>query len=113
MTRLEQRRRQTLNRALIGFLRSQGWLQNRRPGESELLEALLAQLAASPAEVVLLNLEDLWAESMPQNVPGTSTERVNWRRKTRLALEQILQSPALASVLGQLNKLRHGKIRYG
>lgn len=37
-------------------------------------------LAASAAPVVLLTLEDLWLEPLPQNVPGTSSERPNWQR---------------------------------
>ena len=52
------------------------------------IPALLKWLKASPAEIVLINLEDLWAETRPQNVPGTSSERPNWRRKARLSLEQ-------------------------
>jgi 4-alpha-glucanotransferase len=38
------------------------------------------KLAASQAAVVLITLEDLWLEPLPQNVPGTSTERPNWQR---------------------------------
>ena len=50
---------------------------------------MLTWLKASPAEITLVNLEDLWLETRPQNVPGTSTERPNWRRKSKLNLAQI------------------------
>jgi 4-alpha-glucanotransferase len=40
-------------------------------------------LARGPAEIMLATLEDLWLEPDPQNVPGTSSERPNWRRPLR------------------------------
>jgi 4-alpha-glucanotransferase len=69
-------------------------------------QACLAWLGASPAEVVLVNLEDLWLETHPQNVPGTSTERPNWRRKARLTIEQIQRAPGLREALAVLNQAR-------
>ena len=53
------------------------------------LRRLLEILAASPARMVLVNLEDLWGETEPQNVPGTHTERPNWRRKARYTFEEF------------------------
>jgi 4-alpha-glucanotransferase len=69
------------------------------------LEALLVWLGRSPSELVLINLEDLWSEARPQNVPGTSTERPNWRRKARLTLEQIFAKPEVRKLLS--------KVRFG
>ncbi len=54
----------------------------------EVLSALWTHLSKGPAEVVLANLEDVWLETRPQNVPGTSAERDNWRNKVRFAIEQ-------------------------
>jgi 4-alpha-glucanotransferase len=54
-----------------------------------ILAGALAWLAASPARLVLVNLEDLWLETEPQNVPGTGPERPNWRGKTARALEEL------------------------
>jgi 4-alpha-glucanotransferase len=48
---------------------------------------------------VLINLEDLWLEKRPQNVPGTSTERPNWRRKAKLTLEQLFRDPRLRKLI--------------
>src|SRR5262249_12070932 len=53
------------------------------------LRGELATLARSPARVALASLDDLLGEPEPQNVPGTSVERPNWRRKHRLSLEEI------------------------
>lgn len=50
---------------------------------SELLPWVLAYLAGSPPALVLVNLEDLFLETRPQNVPGTGAEWPNWQRKIR------------------------------
>ncbi len=51
---------------------------------------LLEALGRSDAPVVLANVEDLWGEIRPHNVPGTGQERPNWRRRAARPLEDIL-----------------------
>jgi 4-alpha-glucanotransferase len=70
------------------------------------LDALLRHLAASPARFMLINLEDLWLETRPQNVPGTSTERPNWRRRSRFDIEALIGEPSLTSPLVEVDRLR-------
>ncbi|RYZ65405.1 MAG: hypothetical protein EOP05_20650, partial [Proteobacteria bacterium] len=53
---------------------------------TELLSASLKHLAASDAEFVLVNIEDLWLETEPQNVPGTWKEAPNWKKKLKFSL---------------------------
>jgi 4-alpha-glucanotransferase len=86
-----KKNREQLKAALVQFLKTQGLLKGRSPALREVVRAVLMWLKSSPAEIVLINLEDLWLETRPQNVPGTSTERVNWRRKARLAIEKIFR----------------------
>jgi 4-alpha-glucanotransferase len=64
--------------------------------------SVLDQLADSQAEIVLLNLEDLWGETRPQNIPATGAERPNWRRRVRPSLEQIRKMSALAEELSNV-----------
>jgi hypothetical protein len=71
-----------------------------------LLEGCLTFLSASPAPVVLVNLEDLWLEREPQNVPGTSDERPNWQRKARYASEAFQEMPTVLDPLRTINDLR-------
>lgn len=68
------------------------------------LEALLTSLAASEAEIVLVNLEDLWGELEPQNVPGVP-ER-SWRHKFRLGLEAAQADGSIRRVLANVNDRR-------
>jgi 4-alpha-glucanotransferase len=70
------------------------------------LRALLAHLASSDAALVVVNLEDLWLEEEPQNVPGTSDERPNWRRKAARSLEEMRSSREVAALLEVVNRHR-------
>jgi 4-alpha-glucanotransferase len=56
--------------------------------------------------MVLVNLEDLWLETQPQNIPATGQERPNWRHKARYSLEEFSQMPQVVEVLQGLNNLR-------
>jgi 4-alpha-glucanotransferase len=68
------------------------------------LEALLTKLSASEAEIVLINLEDLWRELEPQNVPGVP-ER-SWKQKLRLSLEAARADGSIRRVLNNVNDRR-------
>jgi 4-alpha-glucanotransferase len=63
-------------------------------------------LAASDADIVLLNLEDLWLEAESQNTPGTVDERPNWKRRARLSLEEMRGSAELGELLRKIDEIR-------
>src|SRR4029077_16133944 len=94
-----KKQREKLKAALVKFLKTEGLLKNRNPRPQEILRAVLAWLKAGDSEIVLINLEDLWLEKRPQNVPGTSSERPNWRRKAQLTLEQIFRDRRLRKLI--------------
>lgn len=73
------------------------------------LDAWQARLAAGDAALMLVNLEDLWDETEPQNVPGTWRELPNWRRRARLTLDEIRADGMLAERLKRIDGLRRGK----
>ena len=100
----ERAHREQWKAGIIRFLRRLGFLPKGSATPREVFQAMLRFLARSPAPTVLVNLEDLWLEERPQNVPGTSTERPNWRRKARLSLEDIESSPAIARLCDVLTK---------
>lgn len=112
---VEQRKqRAALGRALTQHLRRSDVLERsalnrilqRRPEAAEALPALLEWLARSRAEIVLLNLEDLWLEEQPQNVPGTGPEKPNWRRRMRYTLAEMRTNASLTRALEQLSAAR-------
>jgi 4-alpha-glucanotransferase len=63
-------------------------------------------LATRAADLVLVNLEDLWQERRPQNVPGTGPERSNWRYRARHALEAFTTMPSVNETLRWLASAR-------
>ena len=78
----------------------------KREDPRAVLDALCLALADEPAEVVLLTLEDFWLEDLPQNVPGTHTERANWRRRFRRSLEEIFADDSIRAVLAEVARRR-------
>ena len=103
---MEREGRQTLKQALVSFLQYGGWAAEGSADPQAVLRAVLAFLSASSASVVLVNLEDLWLETQPQNVPGTGEERPNWHRKARYPLEMFSQLPQVVEVLKEIDRLR-------
>lgn len=73
------------------------------------LKGALLHLAASRADLVLVDLEETWGEREPQNRPGTGPEAMNWRRRCALSLEEIRKDQQLAEVLVETNRLRDKK----
>lgn len=102
----EREKRDALKQALISFLRKAGSLKGSGEDGAEVLRACLAYLAASPAPAVIVNLEDLWGETHPQNVPGIQEGRPNWRRKARYSLEAFCALPQVLDTLRELNQPR-------
>ena len=82
---------------------------NRKLDTHEAMRALLKWLAASPADVLLINLEDLWLEERPQNIPGTSQEKPNWRRRMTHTLDEIRSSEVVKGVLSTISAARHDR----
>jgi 4-alpha-glucanotransferase len=78
--------------------------------EYDLLRALLRHLAVSDARTLLINLEDLWLEDKPQNVPGTADERPNWQRRLARTLEEIESDPQIAALLAEIDTLRRASL---
>ncbi|MFV2040145.1 MAG: 4-alpha-glucanotransferase, partial [Acidimicrobiales bacterium] len=88
-------------------------LANAMGGDSdnpeELLALVLSWLGASASPLVVVWLEDLWLETEPVNIPGsTSAQRPNWRRPMKLLLEQVKADPTVARHLALLDSARKG-----
>ncbi len=103
----EREHRRAMLDALVNFLREQGRL-GEAGDVASVLRACLSHLAASEARIVLVNLEDLWLETQPQNVPSTAGECPNWRNKARYALEQFRALPEVIETLRRIDRLVRG-----
>jgi 4-alpha-glucanotransferase len=71
--------------------------------------AATADLAAGPAEVVLVALDDLALDPVPHNVPGTTVQRPNWERRVEGwsdALDEDRASAAAAAAIAAVVAVR-------
>ncbi len=80
------------------------------PLPEELLLALETFLARSASRMVCAQLEDWLGIEDPVNVPGTSDQYPNWRRRLTQDLEDILEGPLLAKHAAALKRPRQGTL---
>ena len=101
----ERETREAIRRSTVAVLVEQGHLSSGPTRQADkVLEALLEFLSASEAEMVLINLEDLWGETMPQNVPGLPGR--SWRHRFRVGFEEAAASGAIRRTLERVAALR-------
>jgi 4-alpha-glucanotransferase len=103
----ESEERAAIKKELVRILEREGWLSR---GEIEdIITACYALLADSRAMMTLVNLEDLWQETQPQNVPSTSYELPNWQRRAKLRLEQFSLYAGVIEALAKVNDIRNSE----
>lgn len=73
---------------------------------SELMADLQAYFARSPSLAFAVQLEDLMMEPLQANVPGTTDEQPNWRRRAKLSLEDIQTNETVSYICSAINKAR-------
>ena len=78
------------------------------PDSVEAAAALLAVASNSDAAMVVINVEDGWAEPAPQNVPGTVSERPNWKRRVAVPIEEWSEHPGLQRLVDAVARARPG-----
>ena len=98
--------RQSVRKALQEFLPGKPPRQASAEPAGSIMQRCQEWLASSRTKMVLVNLEDLWLETAPQNVPGTNLERPNWQRKARHSLEEFRTMAGVANVLRSIRRLR-------
>jgi 4-alpha-glucanotransferase len=96
----QRRERIDEKRKILEALTREGFLPQDFPREAadwneltgELHNAIIGYLVSTPSMLMLLNEEDLTKELAQQNLPGTTWQYPNWRRKMAYTLEE-LQGP--------------------
>ena len=79
---------------------------DEREDDAAIVVAANRYLAASPAAIVMAQLDDILGERAPVNVPGTSTQYPNWRRKLATGLADLAADDRLRRLCTALNELR-------
>ncbi|MEW6660750.1 MAG: 4-alpha-glucanotransferase [Thermodesulfobacteriota bacterium] len=79
------------------------------PGEAcpeEVRFGVLEYLAKSRAALLEVRLEEIFGVPYQQNLPGTTTQYPNWRRKLPLTLKEMRRNPAAARLAARLRQER-------
>ncbi len=103
---LERWVRGELRARLTSYLRARGFAIDSEDDSLGALRAMLTLIAGSRARWVLVNLEDLWLETSPQNIPDTVDEHPNWRQKTKLSIEEFVRDSVINELLAIVEKAR-------
>jgi 4-alpha-glucanotransferase len=97
--------------AFVVALRAAGALDAGRTLDRDtLFTAAHAFLAQTGAALAVAQIDDVTDETDPVNVPTTSEERPNWRRRLALTLEELATDPRFATlfdIFGAEGRLRH------
>jgi alpha-1,4-glucan:alpha-1,4-glucan 6-glycosyltransferase len=68
-------------------------------------DEVLAQLAVSDADIVLIDVDDLWLDDRRHNTPGTVGPH-NWTHRSRLTIAEMQVDPDVAATLGAIDAFR-------
>jgi 4-alpha-glucanotransferase len=78
----------------------------QRDDQTAIVIAANRYLAAAPSAIVMAQLDDILGERTPVNIPGTSTQYPNWRRKLSTDLAALATDDRLLRLCAALNELR-------
>lgn len=99
-------KREWLRDSVIHYLHQRGLLDSGKPTPRDILEGCLSELASRGEAMMLVNLEDLWLERLPQNTPGTVDQRPNWQLRAANGLEAVKANSEFVQLIQRVNQLR-------
>ncbi len=110
-----QRSERAANRArLVRALHAAGLASGQLSADSawstELSLAVHVYLARSPAHLLMVQPEDVWGEYQQVNLPGTTDQHPNWRRKLPLELEHWHGDERLRRLAAALHEAGRGRL---
>ena len=77
---------------------------------ASLVAAAYRFLARSPARIVLVQLDDVLGEIDQVNLPGTTGEYPNWRRKSRVRLDDLPGDERIAQIASEVGARVRGGV---
>lgn len=87
-----------------GALRARLGCDDGRRGREEprFVDAAIDHVARTPAPLALIPLEDLRGATEQPNLPGTTDEHPNWRRRDPLSVDHLFEHPRVAARMRRL-----------
>jgi 4-alpha-glucanotransferase len=106
LTKEAQRTRVCDRTALLTAFSEFGLAADPAMSMDEFALAAHTYLASSASAIAMVQLDDITREATPVNVPATSTEHANWRRRLSMSLEEIIGDSGFQALARMLNELR-------
>ena len=97
--------------ALSGMLAAAGTLAPEdaaEPASTAIMEAAHAFVANTRSDLMLIQAEDLAAMRVGVNLPGTDTERPNWRLRLPVPVEALLRTASAQAILDRVRAAGRG-----
>jgi 4-alpha-glucanotransferase len=92
---------------LVEALRAERLLSpDEEPDADRLAVAVHGYLARGPSVLAMAQIDDLTGEADPVNLPTTSTEHPNWRRRLCMTLEELAARPQFDDIAAMFNAER-------
>jgi 4-alpha-glucanotransferase len=70
------------------------------------LEGILLELSAGAADLLMVDLEELWDERAQENVPGSGPGGTNWRLRSTRSLEELEADRQVSSLMDEIARGR-------
>jgi 4-alpha-glucanotransferase len=95
---------------LVNALRREGLLATAGDPEIPILSrAAHAYLARTPSVLAMAQIDDLTDEAEPVNVPTTSDQHANWRRRLSMTLDALAERPRFIDIANIFRAERHSR----
>ena len=97
--------------ALVEMLTTEGCLERQSseaPDVAAVMAAAYRFVASTPADLTLVQAEDLAGMRVGVNLPGTDKERPNWRLRLPVPVETLLGGEAAQGILDQMRAAGRG-----
>lgn len=95
---LQREERETQRQALLSACRPDDCLTVPQEIDDSLAAAVHGFLSGGNALLAAVRLADMTGEVEPTNLPGTSTQYPNWRRRSSVDLEHLAEHPRMKAV---------------
>lgn len=80
-------------------------LTNIPPDAEQLVVAAVTFLSRTECALLILNQEEITGEENQQNLPGSTSEYPNWRRKMKFCIGELDTNPAVRARVAKLNEV--------
>ena len=108
--RRQRETRERDKRQLVTALRREGLLaDDGEPDIRALARAAHFYLARTPCALAMAQIDDLTDEADPVNVPATSDEHPNWRRRLSMTLDELAARPRFIDIAEYFRAERGGR----